>query len=146
MDTATRQRWILRHGFTVLVLAFVLGFPTAFAANHRVWLGAHLAAMMAAIFIILVGLSWRHLRLSERQAHIASGTVVYANGYFALLVGLFVGIYNLPGPATAPPGSPPPAAWQGAVLYFSSAVLVVADFVFAGLVAYGLRESTGEEP
>ena len=71
MSSDSVRRSILRQGFIVLLIGFATGFGVvAGGTSARAWLGTHLTIMLTAVFMILVGLVWNDLALSERQRRI----------------------------------------------------------------------------
>jgi hypothetical protein len=135
-------RSLIRQGFIVLLLAFVLGFGIIPGGPRaRGFMGAHVTAMFTAGFIILIGLCWDRLRLSPRQQKILRFTAV-SDGYWGLLAGVFAAVFDIPGPATG--GGAQPSGWPAAVFFtVFIPVLTIFPFIFAGLVIHGLR---GQEP
>jgi hypothetical protein len=83
------RRFILRHGFIVLLLGFATGFGVAAGGPMaRAWLGTHLTVMITAVLIILVGLVWNELVLSDRARAVLRFTAVL-DGYWGVAAGLF---------------------------------------------------------
>ena len=130
------RRRLLRHGFAVMLLALLLGFPTALAPHARAWMAAHVTAFLASLLVLAVAHVWADLRLGPRQRRAASAlllTGVYSN----LAANVFGAIVDLPGPATRPGVSYP--HWQFLVFAALSAVLVPTLIGAVGLVVHGLR-------
>ena len=135
-------RSLIRQGFVILLLAFVLGFGIIPGGPRaRGFMGAHITEMLTAGFIILIGLCWDRLRLSPRQRKLLRFTAV-GDGYWGILAGLFAALSGIPGPATG--GGAQPSGWPAAVFFsLFIPVLTVFPFIFTGLVIHGLR---GEDP
>jgi hypothetical protein len=132
------RRSILRHGFIVLLIGFATGFGVAAGGPAaRGWLGTHLTVMITAVFIILVGLVWNDLVLSERQRAVLRFAVVL-DGYWGVAAGVFATLTRIPGPVSG--GGAAPSGWP-ATVFFSLLlpVLTILPFVFVSLVLYGLR-------
>ena len=142
MSEPSERRSIIRHGFIVLLIAFGLGFGIISGGPQaRGWMATHLTAMLAASFMILVGLVWSHLTLSRRQRALLRFAVVF-NGYWGVAGGAFATIFGIPGPVTG--GGAHPSGWPATVFFtVFIPVITILPFLFAGLVLYGLR---GPEP
>ncbi len=69
--------WLLWHGVFVFFLGLLSGFVIPFAANPRMGLSAHLVAAIAGCFLILTGLIWPRLRLSQVQMAWTYGLLLY---------------------------------------------------------------------
>ena len=60
------HRRLLRHGLLLFLLGLVTGFAVPAMANPRAGLAGHLEGLMNGMFLVVVGLAWRELHLSER--------------------------------------------------------------------------------
>ena len=137
---APSGRSVIRQGFIILLLAFVMGFGIIPGGpNARGWMGAHMTLMFTAVFIVVIGFCWDRLRLSPRQLKVLRFTAV-GDGYWSALAGAFATVFHVPGPVSG--GGAQPHGWEAAV-FFSVfiPVLTVFPLVFSGLVIYGLRGS-----
>jgi hypothetical protein len=138
MTASDERRAVLRQGFIVLLIAFLTGFGiVAGGPMARGFMGTHLTLMITAVFIILIGLVWNDLVLSDRQRKVLRFAVVL-DGYWGALSGLFATLTRIPGPATG--NGAQPSGWA-ATVFFSVfiPVLTILPFVFGGLALYGLR-------
>jgi hydroxylaminobenzene mutase len=61
-----RARRLLRSGTVLCFLALVTGLAIPLFANPRMGLAAHVGGLMNGIFLLVVGLAWKELELSER--------------------------------------------------------------------------------
>lgn len=77
---ANRARRLLRSGTALCLLALITGLAVPLFANPRMGLAAHVGGLMNGIFLLVVGLAWKELELSERAQ---------AWTFRALLVGTF---------------------------------------------------------
>ena len=142
MDLAPSGRSVIRQGFVILFLAFLMGFGIIPGGPRaRGWMAVHVTTMLTAGFVILIGLSWDRLQLSARQRKVLRFTAV-GNGYWGALAGAFATVFDIPGPVTG--AGVQPHGWPAAV-FFSVFIplLTVFPFIFTGLVVYGLR---GDDP
>ena len=135
MDDLRRRR-LLWHGFLLLLMALLLGFPTALAPRGRVWMATHVTALIGALLVLSVGAAWSELRLSEKQHRFAFRALL-AGAYSNLIVNVLGALVDFPGPATQPGVRAP--MWQYAVFAAFSLVLVPALLGAVGMVLYGLR-------
>jgi hypothetical protein len=136
MTIERQRRMLLRHGFVFLFIAACLGLAILSLPHPRAWLAAHLAAFLTCFILVIVGLVWRELRLTDgqrRSAIIAGLTAAYTG----LTGNLFVAIVDLPGPATSPGVTPPMP--QAAIFLVLLAIIVPTTLMAFGLVLFGLR-------
>jgi hypothetical protein len=134
MDATVRRR-LLWHGFMLLMIAFLLGFPTALAPHGRAWMAAHVSAFIGGFLILAAAQVWLDLDLGARARKAAFVTLlvgVYAN----LVANVFGSIVNLPGPATSP--GVEPVKWQYAVFVVLVTILVPCMLVSTLLILRGL--------
>jgi hypothetical protein len=135
---AGERRSILRQGFILLLIAFLMGFGIVGGGPKAAgWMATHLTLMITGGFTIMVGLLWHDLKLSPRLRKLLRFAVV-AGGYWGALAGTFATVFNVPGPVSGHGAQP--SGWA-ATLFFSLfiPVLTILPFVFGGLVLYGLR-------
>ena len=97
----SQRRRLLRHGFIFLFVAVWLGIGTATLPHPRAWLAAHLTAFLTCLILVVIGLVWRELHLTERQRSI--GLIAgLTSAYTGLAGNIFSAIVDLPGPASQP--------------------------------------------
>jgi len=75
-----RSRQLLRGGALLCFLALVTGLAIPAFANPRMGLSAHVGGLMNGMFLLIVGLAWNQLELSDRIRGVA---------FWALVVGAF---------------------------------------------------------
>jgi hypothetical protein len=138
MSTDSVRRSILRQGFIVLLIGFATGFGVvAGGTTARAWLGTHLTIMLTAVFMILVGLVWNDLVLTDRQRRVLRFAIVL-DGYWGIIAGVFATLLSIPGPVSG--GGRQPSGWPATVFFTAFIpVLTILPFVFSTLVLYGLR-------
>jgi hypothetical protein len=135
MEESHRRR-LLWHGFLLLLIALLLGFPTALAPHGRVWMATHVTALVGALLVLSVAAAWPELQLGETQRRFAFGALL-AGAYSNLTVNVLGALVDFPGPATQPGVHAP--LWQSAVFAAFGVVLVPALLGAVGTVLYGLR-------
>lgn len=135
MEESHRRR-LLWHGFLLLLVALLLGFPTALAPRGRVWMATHVTALIGALLVLSVAAAWSELRLSEKQRGWTFAALL-AGAYSNLTVNVLGALVDFPGPATQPGVRAP--MWQYAVFGAFGLVLVPALLIAVGTVLYGLR-------
>jgi len=115
---------LLRHGLLLFLIGLLTGFAIPAMANPRVGVSAHLEGVLNGTFLVVIGLAWSELRLSDRAARWAFGLVVYgawANWTATTAAGLLGTHTGLEIAGAGHHGT----AWQ-------------EKLVFAGLVSVGL--------
>jgi hydroxylaminobenzene mutase len=79
-------------GMVLFLLGLLTGFGIMGLKNPRMGLAAHLEGVMNGSFLVLAGLIWNELLLSNRMRKILFWTLLYgtfANWLFTLLAALF---------------------------------------------------------
>jgi hypothetical protein len=142
MNVAVLRRRMLRHGFILLFLAFLLGFPTAAGGpNGRQWMGAHITSMLGATFVLILAFAAGDLRLSDRQRFVLFISSVHAT-YVGWALGVFAAVTGTPGPVTGTTDLPD--GGTGVILVPGLIILIVSAFTFTGLAIYGLRGDSSD--
>ena len=129
----------MRQGFLFLFLALIFGLAIVALPHPSRWLAAHLTAFLTGLILVVIGLAWSELRLTNGQRRLAYATGLVA-AYGGLVGNTFGAITDLPGPASNPGVAPPMP--EAAVFYVILAIIVPSLFVSFGLVLYGMRGST----
>jgi len=135
MDEPYRRR-LLWHGFLYLLLALLLGFPTALAPRGRIWMAVHVTALIGSLLVLAVASAWEDLVLTpvqRRRAFVALLVGIYTN----LILNVLGALVDFPGPATQPGVKAP--LWQYAVFGVFGVVLVPSLLFSVGMVLHGLR-------
>jgi (hydroxyamino)benzene mutase len=141
MTSDWRRRALMRHGFLFLLVALVLGLAIIALPHPSRWLVGHVTSFLTGLILVLIGLSWHELRLTDRQRTLAYATGLAAS-YGGLAGNVFGAITDLPGPASNPGVAPPMP--QAAVFLGILAIVVPCVFVSFGLVFYGMRGAAPE--
>lgn len=138
MTIDSRRRALMRHGLRFLVVGLVFGLAIATLPYPSRWLAAHLTAFLTGLILVVAGLVWNELHLTDRQRTVAYACALIS-AYTGLAAGVFNAIVDLPGPASNPGVNPPMP--EAAVFYVLLALIVPTLFVSFALMAYGLRGS-----
>ena len=87
------SRNLKRLGLLLFLLGLITGFATAGLKNPRMGLAAHLEGVMNGGFLILAGLIWNELKISETLRKITYGTLIYGT-YVNWLVTLLAAYFG----------------------------------------------------
>jgi hydroxylaminobenzene mutase len=68
---------LLRYGFLLFFLGLVTGFAVPAMVNPRAGVAGHLEGLMNGMFLVVVGLAWPALRLSERAGRVVSWLLLF---------------------------------------------------------------------
>ena len=141
-DSALR---LCRHGALLFVLGLVNGALVSALTNSRMGLYAHLAGVQNGMVLLIFGLVWQRLRLSQRAfrvAELSSIFSMYAIWGALLLAAVFGTSRTTPIAGAGFEGT----LWQEGIvavlLYAGSAGILLG----AGLVFFGLRAGAREAP
>ena len=84
---------LIFYGILLFFLGLVVGLLVPIMANPRMGLSSHLEGVMNGMFLVILGLIWHKLELSEKCLNITFWLSIY--GTFANWFGiLFVGVFN----------------------------------------------------
>jgi hydroxylaminobenzene mutase len=76
------RRRLVRHGLLLFLFGLITGFIVPSMANPRAGLAGHLEGVMNGMFLVVVGLAWSELSLSNRVGQAVSWLLLlgaYAN-------------------------------------------------------------------
>jgi hydroxylaminobenzene mutase len=143
MSTADRCRTLMFSGFLLFLLALVTGLFFNKLPNPRLGQGAHITGLMNGMFLVLLGLSWDHLRLTARAGAwvvrlILFGT--YANWGFSLLAAVLKTGNLTPlasGGQTADP-------WKEAIVGAGLISLTLCMLAAVGMIVWSLRKPAAD--
>ncbi|HXX30125.1 MAG TPA: hypothetical protein VEJ89_05355 [Myxococcaceae bacterium] len=71
------RRRLLRAGLLLFLLGLISGFLVPAMLNPRAGLAAHLEGVMNGTFLVVVGLAWPELRLSERAGRVVCALLLF---------------------------------------------------------------------
>ncbi len=134
---------LLQLGFLLLLLGLLTGFALPLLENPRMGLSSHLQGVLNGLLLILLGLIWPRLQLSQRTGGLAFGLAIY--GTFAnWLATLLAAIWNAGAMMPIASGGAQSGALQEAVVGFLLLSLSAAMIALCGLVLWGLRTGGGD--
>jgi hydroxylaminobenzene mutase len=140
---AMRLVW---HGVFLFLIGLLTGFAIPGLTNPRLGLSAHMEALLNAMVLILIGgVVWKYMKLSERLEKIVFWFFMYAayaSWFFCLLAAVFGANKNLPiasaGHSVAP--------WQEIPVQGGLTLVALSITIASVIVLYGLRSGRGEDP
>jgi hydroxylaminobenzene mutase len=139
--TQEQSRRLIWHGVFVFFLGLLSGFSTPFLANPRMGLSAHLVAVTAGSFLILMGLIWPKLALS-RPGQGWTFTLLLYGAYSNFSVTLLAALWGTKS-LTSINGGTGGADWQEILVRVGFIMVIIATLAACLLVLYGLG-STGK--
>jgi hydroxylaminobenzene mutase len=142
MSNQNSSRRLIRQGMVLFFLGLITGILIPTLTSPRLALAAHMEGILNGMFLILMGgVVWKHLRLSERLATTGFWLLLvsaYASWGFCLLAAVFGASKTL---AIAGAGYSA-AQWQERLVSAGLGVGAVCMLVACCLVLYGLRGSS----
>ncbi|MGD9487193.1 MAG: hydrogenase [Calditrichaceae bacterium] len=130
---------LLKYGILLFLLGLLTGFVIPAMQNPRMGLSSHLEAVMNGMFLVLLGIIWPKLRLSDRLLKWSFFLALfgtYTNWITTLLAGIWgAGADMMPIAAGGFYG----VAWQEALIKFGLISLSLAMVIVSGMSFWGLR-------
>jgi hydroxylaminobenzene mutase len=71
------RRHLVRYGLLLFLLGLITGFIVPSMANPRAGLAGHLEGVMNGMFLVVVGLAWSELSLSNRMGQAVSWLLLF---------------------------------------------------------------------
>jgi hypothetical protein len=134
---ADQRRPLLRLGATLLLISAAMGLAAAIPLpNPARWMTAHVTAIMLGTLIMVEGLVWRELRLSDAQRTWLL-RLVRISVWSGVALGVAAAVLDIPGPATSP--GQLPSGMQVPVLVTLLAIIVPTTIASWVLLWIGLR-------
>lgn len=126
-------------GILLFIIGIFSGIAAQFFMNPRLAVSGHLEGVLNGMFLILMGLVWRRLALSDGQKKAAFFFLMFGTwaNWFLTMLGAAWGTKRLTPIAGAGYEA---REWQELVMMGSLGVMIIAMLVGCGLVAYGLRK------
>jgi hydroxylaminobenzene mutase len=118
------DRSLLRNGFVVLLLAFLIGLVIPFFLNPRAALAAHVTGVISAVLLIALGVVWDALGLAPGRAKLVRALSLYGT-YASLVAGFLAAIWGT--------SKITPIAGAGFFASVTKELVVMAIFVSLGL-------------
>lgn len=132
-----QRRPLLRLGATLLLISAAMGVAASIPLPYpQRWMTAHITAIMLGTLIMVEGLVWRDLRLSDGQRRWMM-RLVYASVWSGVALGVAAAVLDIPGPATSPGLSP--SGIQVPILVTLLAIIVPTTIASWVLLWIGLR-------
>jgi hypothetical protein len=132
-----QRRALLRLGAILLLVAAAFGLATAIPLSHpERWMVAHTTAIMLGTLVMVQGLVWHDLRLSQGQLTWLLRLIQVQVG-FGVAFGVVAAILDIPGPASTPGVAP--SGIQGPVLATFLAIIIPSTIASWVLLFMGLR-------
>jgi hydroxylaminobenzene mutase len=141
----TQGNKLIFYGILLFFLGLVVGLVVPILANPRMGVSSHLEGILNGMFLVLLGLIWQKLDLSEKWLKITFWLAIY--GTFANWSGiLFASIFNagklLNIAAKGQEGSPAEEAIVNFLLVsLSIAMIIISITVLIGLKRYMNKEA-----
>lgn len=147
MRTATKLELghkLMRYGVLLFLLGLFTGFAIPAMQNPRMGLSSHLEGVQNGMLLILFGLIWTRLRVSNRMltwGYFLALFGTYTNWFTTFLAGIWgAGGEMMP----IAGGNFYGVAWQEIIIKFGLLSLSVAMVIVSVVVLWGLRGSTAE--
>jgi len=137
VERRSANRSLLRWGYVLILLGALTGLAGALLARHGGRHTAALAGVVCGMFLVLLGLSWRHLNLSLPAGRILESLARTAT-YGAWATALLTWIWGV-GRGPADLAAPGPAAWQRLALVILAGAVSVAGIGTLGMVVMAIR-------
>jgi hydroxylaminobenzene mutase len=146
MALENAERRLISHGVFLFFLGLLSGFAIPALTNPRMGLSAHMEALLNGMFLILVGgVVWKELRLSDRTATAAFWLLLwaaYGSWFFCLLAAVFGASQILPIAGAGYSAAP----WQEALVRAGLSLVAPSVTLACCFVIYGLRKGAAEKP
>lgn len=68
---------LLRQGLLLFFAGLITGFAVPAMTNPRAGLAGHMEALMNGIFLLVVGLAWPEIQLSERAGRVVTRLLIF---------------------------------------------------------------------
>lgn len=144
----TQPHRLIFLGVTLFLIGLIVGLFVPVFANPRMGLSSHIEGILNGIFLIVLGLIWNRINLSERWLKINFWLAIYGTfaNWFAML---FAAVFNagkmLNIAAKGKEGSPlAEAIITFLLLSLSAAMIVLCIITLVGLKTKTILEASNE--
>lgn len=139
-NTSCTSRKLMQIGMLLFLLGLLVGFGIPSFANPRMGLSAHLEGIMNGMFLVIAGLVWDHLQLSDRVKRATYFLLLY--GAFANLTATTISAIWGAGGGMMPIAAPGMEAemWKESVIKFLLISLSLCMVTALGFLVWGLRK------
>lgn len=138
------SRKLIRYGIILFLLGLITGFLIPAIQNPRMGLSSHLEGTMNGMLLIIFGIIWTKLNLSNKLLNFGFGLSLFGtftNWGTTLLAGIWgAGAEMMP----LAGGDFKAAAWQEIIIKFGLISLSLSMLVVCGLLLWGLRGKASE--
>ncbi len=135
---------LIRYGVLLFLLGLITGFAIPAMQNPRMGLSSHLEGVQNGMLLILFGIIWARLRVSDRMltwGYFLALFGTYTNWLTTFLAGIWgAGAEMMP----LAGGDFYGAAWQETLIQFGLLSLSIAMVVVSGMLLWGLRGRASE--
>ena len=140
----TQAGRLLFLGFFLFLLGLITGLIVPALANPRIGVSSHIEGVLNGIFLIILGLVWHKLVLTDRALKITYWLALYGTffNWFGILVAAVFNAGKMLGIAAGGQEGPPLAE---AVVTFLLISISVAMVVISVMVLIGLRNGAKSE-
>lgn len=133
---------LIYYGVTLFLLGLIVGLIVPMLANPRLGVSSHIEGVLNGMFLIMLGLIWNKIRLSDKWLTITFWLAIYGtfmNWLGILIAAAFDGGKMLGVMAEGREGSP---IIEG-IVNFSLASLSLAMILVCVILLIGLRKKVG---
>jgi len=144
MTADNRGKRLIWHGVLLFLIGLLTGFALPALTNPRLGLSAHMEALLNGMVLILLGgVVWNNLKVSERIEKLLFWLFLYAayaNWFFCLLAAVFGANKILP----IASGEHTVAPWQDIPVRMGLGLGAISITLACILLLYGLRSRSSE--
>ena len=143
MTSNARQR-LIWHGMFLFLIGLLTGFAMPALTSPRLGLSSHMEALLSGMFLVILGgVVWDNLKLSDRVETLAFWLFLYAayaNWFFCLLAAVFGASEILPIASAGQSAAP----WQEIPVRLGLSLGALSVTMACACVLYGLRRRPAE--
>ena len=142
--TRTARERLIWHGMFLFLMGLFTGFLIPAVTNPRLGLSSHMEALLNGMFLVILGgVVWNNLKLSDHMATLAFWPFLfaaYANWLFCLLAAVFGASEILPIASAGYTAAP----WQEIPVRLGLSLGAVSITLACVCVLHGLRGESAE--
>ena len=135
---------LIRAGFVLFTLALLTGFAVPAVLNPRMAVAGHLTAILNALILIVLGISWGLLAFSPLQAKLTRAAFLYG-AYASWLVSCVAAAWGTSRATPLSGAGHAAAPWQEALVQGAQVSIVLVILAAAVSVLYALRSQPAAE-
>lgn len=130
---------LIKYGILLFLLGLLTGLVIPALENPRMGLSSHLEGTLNGMLLMIFGIIWPKLQLSDRALQWAYGLSLFgtfANWFTTLIAGFWgAGASMMPFAGGEHHG----VAWQEGIIMVGLIALSAAMIIVAGILLYGMR-------